>query len=209
VKSRKRGSSRSRRESDRDRVHGGASDSVRRARALRALLSSRAWLERLREVFADREVDAEYGSFRNSHMTVGPMLAGSSRLAHLDQLRLDPLFHRSACPRRPASERAFSHWLKDVSRGYQRRLPRCPNPERFPVSSLHVQGSLPETSYDRLLLSAPEEDRDAAERGDQKGDQGTHRAGILAGAKDSGKTASGAPAGPSSRDAPKPRSGNL
>lgn len=55
--------------------------------------------------------------------------------------------------------------------------------------------------YDRLLLSAPEEGREAAERGGDKGSQGTHRAGILAGAKVPGKAESGAPAGLSSRDA--------
>jgi len=51
---------------------------------------------------------------------------------------------------------------------------------------------LPEGELDdRLSLSAPEEGRDAAERGDEKGDEGTHRVQILAGAKAIGKPESG------------------
>jgi hypothetical protein len=85
-------------------------------------LRAEGWLDRIREVFVDREFDSDYGSFRMSLMTIGLMLLGGSRLAHLDQLRLDPLFHRFACLRRLPSERTFSRWLKDISRGYQRRL---------------------------------------------------------------------------------------
>ena len=85
-------------------------------------LRAEGWLDRIREVFADREFDTDYGSFRMSLMTIGLLLVGGSRLAHLDQLRLDPLFHRFACLKRLPSERTFSRWLKDVSRSYQRRL---------------------------------------------------------------------------------------
>ncbi len=85
-------------------------------------LRAEGWLDRLREVFADREFDSDYGSFRMSLMTVGLLLLGGSRMAHLDQLRLDPLFRRFACLRRLPSERTFSRWLKDISQGYQRRL---------------------------------------------------------------------------------------
>ena len=58
---------------------------------------------------------------------------------------------------------------------------------------------------DRLSLSAPEEGRDAAERGDEKGDQGTHRAQILAGAKATGKPESGSLVGLSFGDASRSR----
>jgi hypothetical protein len=99
---------------------------------------------------------------------------------------------------------------------------RPPSRERDPEGSVEGRESWPPLLvgvdcellaegelYDRLLLSAPEEGRDAAERGDQKGDQGTHRAGILAGAKDAGETESGARAGLSSRDASGSGSGSL
>lgn len=80
------------------------------------------WAERIRSVFADREFDSDYGSFRMALVTIGMMLVGGTRLAHLELLRLDPVFHRFVWLRRLPSERTFSRWLKDVSEGYRDRL---------------------------------------------------------------------------------------
>ncbi|MAG32489.1 MAG: hypothetical protein CL908_16525 [Deltaproteobacteria bacterium] len=67
-------------------------------------------------MLADREFDPDYGSFRMSRMTVGLLLVGVSRLAYLDPLRLDPLFHCFAGLKRLPSGRTFSRCLKLLSR---------------------------------------------------------------------------------------------
>jgi hypothetical protein len=85
-------------------------------------LRASCWAERIREVFSDREFDTDYGSFRMTLVTLGLMLLGGSRLAHLDLFRLDPVFRRFSRVHRLPSERTFSRWLKDVSEGYRDRL---------------------------------------------------------------------------------------
>jgi Transposase DDE domain group 1 len=85
-------------------------------------LRAEGWLDRIREVFADRRFDSDYGSFRMTLLTVGLMLLGGERLSHLEQLRLDPVFHRFTSLFRLPSERTFSRWLKDISEGYRDRL---------------------------------------------------------------------------------------
>ncbi|MGA7271636.1 MAG: IS1380 family transposase [Acidimicrobiia bacterium] len=85
-------------------------------------LRAEGWLDRIREVFADRCFDSDYGSFRMTLVAVGLLLLGGERLAHLEQLRLDPVFHRFASLSRLPSERTFSRWLKDISEGYRDRL---------------------------------------------------------------------------------------
>jgi hypothetical protein len=80
------------------------------------------WLVRIREVLADRQFETDYGSFRMVLVTIGMLLAGGARLAHLDMLRLDPVFLRFAQLRLLPSERTFSRWLKDISAGYRDRL---------------------------------------------------------------------------------------
>ena len=57
-------------------------------------LISAGWFSQLRSVFADRGFETDYGSFRMSLMTIGMILLEGTRLAHLDLLRLDPVFHR-------------------------------------------------------------------------------------------------------------------
>jgi len=81
-------------------------------------LRAEGWQDRIRGVFSDRRFDGDYGSFRMTLLTLGLMLLGGERLAHLEQLRLDPVFRRLKLP----SERTFSRWLKDVSSGYRDRL---------------------------------------------------------------------------------------
>ena len=85
-------------------------------------LVSAGWLSRLRSVFADRQFETDYGSFRMSLMTIGMILLGGTRLAHLDLLRLDPVFHRFCRLHRLPSERTFSRWLKDISGSFRDRL---------------------------------------------------------------------------------------
>jgi hypothetical protein len=83
---------------------------------------SSGWATRLRSVFADRQFETDYGSFRMALMTIGMILLGGTRLAHLDLLRLDPIFHRFCRLHRLPSERTFSRWLKDISGGFRDRL---------------------------------------------------------------------------------------
>ncbi len=83
---------------------------------------SSGWATRLRSVFADRQFETDYGSFRMALMTIGMILLGGTRLAHLDLLRLDPIFHRFCRLHRLPSERTFSPWLKDISGGFRDRL---------------------------------------------------------------------------------------
>lgn len=85
-------------------------------------LMAEGWLGRIREVFADRRFDGDYGSFRMTLLTLGLMLLGGERLSHLEQLRFDPVFRRFALLLKLPSERTFSRWLKDVSSGYRDRL---------------------------------------------------------------------------------------
>jgi len=85
-------------------------------------LRAEGWLDRIREVFADRRFDGDYGSFRMTLLTLGLMLLGGERLAHLEQLRFDPVFRRFALLMKLPSERTFSRWLRDVSSGYRDRL---------------------------------------------------------------------------------------
>ncbi len=47
-------------------------------------LVSAGWVSRLRTVFADRQFETDYGSFRMALMTIGMILLGGTRLAHLD-----------------------------------------------------------------------------------------------------------------------------
>jgi len=85
-------------------------------------LRSSGWAEKIREAFSDRKFDTDYGSFRMTLVTIGLMLLGGSRLAHLDLLRLDPVFRGFARLHRLPSERTFSRWLKDISEGHRDRL---------------------------------------------------------------------------------------
>lgn len=66
------------------------------------------WIDRLREVFADRRFDTDYGSFRTTLMVVGMLLLGGSRLSHLRVLDRDPLFLRFLRLRRLPDERTLS-----------------------------------------------------------------------------------------------------
>ncbi len=85
-------------------------------------LQSAGWAERIRKVFAERQFDTDYGSFRMSLAVIGLLLAGGSRLAHLKELAIDPVFLRFARVEQLPTERTLSRWLKDISEGYRDRL---------------------------------------------------------------------------------------
>jgi hypothetical protein len=68
-------------------------------------LARAGWTDRLRESFAGRGFDTDYGSFR---MT----------------LELDPVFRRFAKLGRLPSERTLSRWLKEMTGFYRQRLRR-------------------------------------------------------------------------------------
>ena len=83
---------------------------------------SAGWAGRIEKVFADRDFDTDYGSFRMTLSVIGLLLVGGSRLAHLRELEIDPVFLRFARLTRLPSERTVSRWLKDISEGYRDRL---------------------------------------------------------------------------------------
>ncbi len=87
-----------------------------------AFLERFGWADQLHEVFADREFDTDYGSFRMALSVIGLLVVGGSRLAHLRDLSTDPVFLRFSRLLRLPSERTLSRWLKDVSSGYRDRL---------------------------------------------------------------------------------------
>lgn len=85
-------------------------------------LAKAGWAERLRELFAQRPFDTDYGSFRMSLVVIGVLLVGGRRLAHVGELEIDPVFRRFAKLGRVPSERTLSRWLKEMTRGYRERL---------------------------------------------------------------------------------------
>ncbi|MCP5031423.1 MAG: hypothetical protein GY939_06420, partial [Actinomycetia bacterium] len=85
-------------------------------------LAERGWLARLREVYAGRRFDTDYGSWRMSLAVIGMLIVGGSRLAHLRQLGRDPVFLRFARLRKLPSERTLSRWLGQMTEGLQDRL---------------------------------------------------------------------------------------
>jgi hypothetical protein len=85
-------------------------------------LRSAGWTEEIRKIFADREFDTDYGSFRMTLAVVGMLLVGGSRLTHLRELAIDPVYLRFARFDRLPTERTLSRWLKDIGEGYRDRL---------------------------------------------------------------------------------------
>lgn len=83
---------------------------------------SAGWAGRIEEVFADRDFDTDYGSFRMTLSVIGLLLVGGTRLAHLRELEIDPVFLRFTRLAQLPSERTVSRWLKDISEGYRDRL---------------------------------------------------------------------------------------
>ena len=85
-------------------------------------LQSAGWAEKVRRIFAEREFDTDYGSFRMTLAVIGLLIVGGSRLAHLRELGIDPVCLRFARFDRLPTERTLSRWLKDISEGYRDRL---------------------------------------------------------------------------------------
>lgn len=82
----------------------------------------RFWAERLKAVFADRQFDSDYGSFRCMLVVVGMLLLGGSRLSHVRVLDRDPLYRRFVRLHQLPDERTLARNLVDVSSGYRERL---------------------------------------------------------------------------------------
>ncbi len=85
-------------------------------------LDSAGWTQRLRSLFADREFDCDYGSFRMTLCVIGLLLVGGRRLVHLQELEADPVFRRFARVGRLPSVRTLSRWLKTVTEPYREAL---------------------------------------------------------------------------------------
>ena len=83
---------------------------------------SAGWTRRLREVFADRDFDCDYGSFRMALSVIGLLLVGGRRLVHLRELEADPVFLRFARLGRLPTVRTLSRWLKTVTGPYREGL---------------------------------------------------------------------------------------
>ena len=54
------------------------------------------WIDRIREVFEDREFDSDYSSWRMTLCVIALLIVGGTRVAHLAQLGCDPIFLRFA-----------------------------------------------------------------------------------------------------------------
>jgi hypothetical protein len=87
----------------------------------RYLLGS-GWLKRIRGVFADREFDSDYSSWRMTLCVIALLLVGGTRVAHLAQLGCDPVFLRFVALHRLPSARTLSRWLATLTVGYRDRL---------------------------------------------------------------------------------------
>lgn len=85
-------------------------------------LEGAGWTARLRAVFADREFESDYGSWRMALGVIGLLLIGGRRLVHLRELEADPVFLRFARFGRLPSVRTLSRWLKTVTGAYRDRL---------------------------------------------------------------------------------------
>ena len=78
--------------------------------------------ERLREVFAIRRFDSDYGAFRITLALIGMLLLGGTRLRHLPLLERDPLFLRFARLQKLPCERTVSRSLKETTVAVQDRM---------------------------------------------------------------------------------------
>jgi hypothetical protein len=87
----------------------------------RFLLES-GWLERIRKVFAGREFDSDYSSWRMTLCVIALLLVGGTRIAHLSQLGCDPIFLRFVQLHTLPSARTLSRWLASLTQGYRDRL---------------------------------------------------------------------------------------
>ncbi len=85
-------------------------------------LDTAGWTARLRSLFADRQFDCDYGSFRMTLCVIGLLLVGGRRLVHLRELEADPVFRRFARVGRLPSVRTLSRWLKTVTNPYREAL---------------------------------------------------------------------------------------
>jgi hypothetical protein len=85
-------------------------------------LAEQGWIRRLRQVFADRQFDTDYGSWRMSLAVIGLIIVGGSRLAHLRQLATDPLFLRFTHLQRLPADRTLSRWLGQMTETFRDRL---------------------------------------------------------------------------------------
>ena len=82
---------------------------------LRRFIDRSGFAERLKQVFAVRQFDGDYGSFRVTLALIGMLLLGGTRLRHLRVLERDPLFLRFARLRRLPTDRTVSNTLKETT----------------------------------------------------------------------------------------------
>lgn len=85
-------------------------------------LGRSGFVDRLREIFADRRFDTDYGSWRMALLIIGLLLVGGSRLRHGRVISRDPLFLRFARLQRMPDERTLSRWLAGITSGFRERL---------------------------------------------------------------------------------------
>jgi hypothetical protein len=80
------------------------------------------FVDRLREVFADRRFDTDYGSWRMALLTIGLLVVGGTRLRHGRVMARDPLFVRFARLQRMPDERTLARWLVGITSFFRERL---------------------------------------------------------------------------------------
>jgi hypothetical protein len=88
----------------------------------RRFVDRSGFTKRLKQVFAVRRFDGDYGSFRVVLTLIGMLLLGGTRLRHLRVLERDPLFLRFARLQRLPTDRTVSNTLKETTAEMRDRL---------------------------------------------------------------------------------------
>jgi hypothetical protein len=89
---------------------------------IRRFLRTSGLLARLKEVFAVREFDTDYSSYRMALALIAMLIVGGSRLRHLRLLAHDPLVLRFAQLTRLPDIRTTSRWLGSLTEGVRERI---------------------------------------------------------------------------------------
>ena len=89
---------------------------------IRQFMQASGFLQKLKQVFAVREFDSDYGSYRMTLSLMAMLIVGGSRLRHLRFLAHDPLVLRFSQLTRLPDVRTISRWLGSITEGVRDRL---------------------------------------------------------------------------------------
>ncbi len=89
---------------------------------IRQFMHGSGFIQKLKEVFAVREFDTDYGSYRMALALIAMLIVGGSRLRHLRFLAHDPLVLRFTQLARLPDIRTVSRWLGSITEGVRGRI---------------------------------------------------------------------------------------